>query len=88
MLINLLINLFIGVLRSSDKTFLAHLVGTASILVDLKAPVEVVTAGLLHAAYATGEFGDGGRGITDSKRAQLERAFGQKIEEYVYGYTL
>ena len=84
----LIMNLFTGVFRSSGKTFIAHLIGTASILVDLKAPVEIVTAGLLHAAYASGEFGDGGRGITDSKRAQLERAFGQKIEEYVYRYTL
>lgn len=84
----LIMNLFTGVFRSSGKTFIAHLVGTASILVNLKAPVEVVTAGLLHAAYASGEFGDGTRGITDAKRAQLKRAVGQKVEEYVYRYTL
>lgn len=84
----LIMNLFTGVFRSSGKTFIAHLVGTASILVDLKAPVEIVTAGMLHAAYASGEFGDGARGITEAKRTQLKGAFGQKTEEYVYRYTL
>ena len=50
--------------------------------------MEIVIAGMLHAAYASGEFGDGARGITNTKRAQLKRTFGQKVEEYVYRYTL
>ncbi|WP_009633031.1 DUF6817 domain-containing protein [Synechocystis sp. PCC 7509] len=84
----LVMNLFTGVFRSSGKTFVAHLVGTASILVDLKASVEVVNAGLLHAAYASGEFGDGSRGINQAKRSQLRDTVGQKVEEYIHTYTL
>lgn len=81
-------NLFTGIFRSSGKTFLAHLVGTASILVELKAPVEVVSAGLLHAAYASGEFGNGIKGTNQEKRSQVKRVVGQKVEEYIYTYTL
>lgn len=84
----LVMNLFTGIFRSSGKTFIAHLVGTASVLVELKASVEVVNAGLLHAAYASGEFGNGTRGVTQAKRAQLRNAVGQKVEEYIYTYTL
>jgi (p)ppGpp synthase/HD superfamily hydrolase len=84
----LVMNLFTGVFRSSGKTFIAHLIGTASILVDLKAPVEIVSAGLLHAAYASGEFGNGTRGISPAKRSQVKRVVGQKVEEYIYTYTL
>lgn len=84
----LVMNLFTGVFRSCGKTFIAHLVGTASVLVNLKAPGEIVVGGLLHAAYASGEFGDGTRGATPAKRAQLKSVVGKKAEEYVYRYTL
>ncbi len=84
----LAMSLFTGIFRSSGKTFLAHLVGTASILVDLKAPVEVVIGGLLHAAYASGEFGTGIKGISPAKRSQVKSIVGQKVEEYIYRYTL
>ena len=32
----LIMNLFTGIFRSSGKTFLAHLIGTASVLVNLQ----------------------------------------------------
>lgn len=79
--------LFTGCFRSSGKTFIAHLVGTASILSSLHVPAMVVAAGLIHAAYANGDFGDGGKGISDAKREQLRRAVGQEVEEYVAKYT-
>ena len=55
---DLAIALTTGRFRASGKTFIAHLVGTAGILGSLKAPGPLVVAGLLHAAYAAGDFGD------------------------------
>ena len=60
--------LFAGAYRGSGKPFIAHLVGTASILVSIRARMPVVVAGLLHAVYASGEFGNGWRGDRDSRR--------------------
>jgi (p)ppGpp synthase/HD superfamily hydrolase len=81
------IRLFTGVFRGSGKPFLAHLVGTASILAEQRARGPVVAAGLLHAAYASGEFGNGWRGMSRSKRAEVRRAVGGETEDLVAGYT-
>lgn len=84
----LVTSLFTGCFRPSGKTFIAHLVGTASILSSLHAPANVVAAGLLHAAYTNGDFGGSGkRGISKAKREHLTRAVGQEVEEYVARYT-
>lgn len=45
---------FHGHFRGSGKAFLEHLVGTASILVCLKASVPLLTAALLHSLYSHG----------------------------------
>src|SRR5262249_35216584 len=58
----LAMQLFTGLFRGSGRPFLAHLVGTASVLASVRAPIEVVTAGLLHSAYSHGEFGNYWRG--------------------------
>lgn len=73
--------------RASGKPLLAHLVGTASILVALRQPVVNVTAGLLHAAYALGDFGDGRYGITAAKRERVRLAVGERVEDLVNRYT-
>jgi (p)ppGpp synthase/HD superfamily hydrolase len=78
--------LFTGLFLPSGKTFLDHLVGTASILASLHAPIEIVAAGLLHAAYLHGDFGSIKKGISKTKRAQLRRIVGDEIEEYVAKY--
>ncbi len=83
----LAISLFTGYFRGNGKTFIAHLVGTASILTSLKAPVEVVAAGLLHAAYLQGDFGDVKKGISNKRREQIRLAVGPDIEEYIAKYT-
>lgn len=75
----LAIRLFTGRFRASGKTFIAHLVGTASVLVTLRASAPLVAAGLLHAAYQSGDFGERQPGITDGKRAQLRAAVGDGI---------
>lgn len=46
----LAMRLFTVYFRGDGKTFIAHLVGTASILSFVGASVEVVAAGLLHAS--------------------------------------
>jgi (p)ppGpp synthase/HD superfamily hydrolase len=74
--------------RGSGKPLLAHLVGTASILASIRQPVEIVTAGLLHAAYALGDFGEGRMGMTDSKRQRVRQAVGARVEDLVARYTL
>lgn len=43
--------MFGGMFRPCGKTFVAHLVGTASVLATLHADGELVAAGLVHAAY-------------------------------------
>lgn len=80
-------SLFTGRFRGSGKTFLAHLVGTASVLASIRAPTPVVVAGLLHAAYAQGEFGGGVPGATADKRARLVGAIGEEAETLVAGFT-
>lgn len=86
----LTIQLFTGAFRASGKTFIAHLVNTASILASLHVPVKVVAAGLLHATYATythGGFGDGIKGISDIRRQQVKGAVSKDIEEYLARYA-
>lgn len=81
------LRLFPGTYRGSGKAFLAHLVGTASVLVSLRARVPVVVTGLLHAAYTHGEFGNGWRGMSDAKRAQVRREIGEEVEDLIARYT-
>ncbi|HCD56009.1 MAG TPA: hypothetical protein DEQ90_11340, partial [Halieaceae bacterium] len=49
--------LFSAQYRASGKPFIAHLVGTASILASHHAAVDTLIAGLLHATFMTGDFG-------------------------------
>ena len=83
----LVMELFTGGFRSSGKTFIAHLVGTASILASLGAPGKIVAAGLLHAAYTNGDFGEGKKGINNAKRDKIRLALGEEVEEYIARYT-
>jgi hypothetical protein len=80
-------SLFAGVYRASGKPFIAHLVGTADILIQDRAPLAFVTAGLLHAAYAQGDFGDGVPGPTETRRRQVVNAIGADAERLVARYT-
>jgi (p)ppGpp synthase/HD superfamily hydrolase len=83
----LAIVLFTGRFRGSGKTFIAHLVGTASILATLRAAPSMIAAGLLHAAYDSGDFGDGGQDITPAKQEYVRAAVGAEVEDYVARYT-
>lgn len=80
------IRLFPCLFVPSGKPFIDHLVGTASILASLRAPVEVVAAGLIHALYVHGDFGSARVGASDAKQQQARQAVGQEVEEYVARY--
>jgi (p)ppGpp synthase/HD superfamily hydrolase len=83
------VSLYTGWFRPSGKTFIAHLVGTASILASLRLPAKVVAAGLLHAAYSSGSFDNTSqKGITPAKRQWLIHAVGSEVEEYITKYQV
>lgn len=83
----LAMKLFSGRFRANGKPFMSHLVGTASVLVAQNAPVEVVVAGLLHAAYAQGVFGCQVLGITLLKRKHIRQSVGDGVESLITLYT-
>jgi (p)ppGpp synthase/HD superfamily hydrolase len=83
----LAMQLFTGSFRGSGRPFLAHLVGTASVLARLRAPIAVVTAGLLHSAYSHGEFGNYWRGMSRVKRGRVRAAVGEDAEDLIVRYT-
>ncbi|GFE67659.1 DUF6817 domain-containing protein [Chroococcus sp. FPU101] len=84
----LILDLFTGQFRSSGKTFIAHLVGTASILASFQVSIKVIAAGLLHAVYSQGDFGGlSKQGMNNAKRERVRKAVGQDVEEYIAYYT-
>jgi hypothetical protein len=79
-------DLFSGQYRGSGKPFIAHLVGTASILAAMKMSPPVLAAGLLHAAYDQGDFGLGLLRRHPDKRAELKSVIGAEAEDYIQRY--
>jgi (p)ppGpp synthase/HD superfamily hydrolase len=78
----LAMELFTGRFLPSGKSFVAHVVGTASILASLRLPAPVVTAGLLHNIYNAGDFGDGRHGTSTARRRKMRRVLGPEVETY------
>src|SRR6266849_8827294 len=74
--------LFTGRFQPSGKSFMAHVVGTASILASLRLPATAVAAGLLHNVYVNGDFGNGRSGISMAQRDKVRRILGAEVEEY------
>lgn len=79
--------LFAGRYRGSGKPFVAHLVGTASVLARHGGSLDLVLAGLLHAAYEQGDFGALRRGMTTRNRRRLRSVIGGDAEGLVARYT-
>ena len=75
--------LFSGRFQPSGKPFIAHVVGTASILASLQLPIAVVAAGLLHNVYEQGDFGDGRKWISTARRRRIRRVLSPEVEECV-----
>jgi gluconolactonase len=74
---------FSGRFQPSGKSFIAHVVGTASILASLRLPAPVVAAGLLHNVYEHGDFGIARRNASRGKRRNIRRLLGSEVEEYI-----
>ena len=74
---------FSGCFQRSGKDFIAHVVGTASVLVSLSLPCVVVAAGLIHNVYRNGDFGDGRCGMTERRRERIRQTVGQEVEQIV-----
>jgi gluconolactonase len=75
--------LFSGRFQPSGKSFIAHVVGTASILASLGLPAPVVAAGLLHNLYEKGDFSDGRTGVSKARRRKIRNVLGSDVETYV-----
>lgn len=80
-------SIFTGHFQPSGKIFISHGVGTASILASRKLPIHLIAAGLIHNVYLKGDFGDGIRGISKSRRNYLKHIIGKEVEEYVAGFA-
>jgi gluconolactonase len=78
----LAMELFTGRFQPSGKSFMAHVVGTASIVASLHLPATVVAAGLLHNVYYAGDFGDGRHAISTARRRKIRRALGPEVDTY------
>jgi (p)ppGpp synthase/HD superfamily hydrolase len=76
--------LFADRFRANGKPFLAHGVGTASILLAHGAPVAVAGAGLLHAAYEQGHMPL--RHVA-RRRTLLRAQVGEEVEGWVQRYA-
>jgi (p)ppGpp synthase/HD superfamily hydrolase len=83
----LAVRLFAGRYRASEKPFVDHLVGTASVLVSIQARPALILAALLHAAYVQGDFDDGPPGMTPAHTACLRGVLGEDAERLVAEYT-
>jgi (p)ppGpp synthase/HD superfamily hydrolase len=80
--------LFANRFRPCGRPFVSHLVGAGAVLVWLKAPLAMVVAALLHAAYQEGDFANSLEGMTPRKRKELRAAIGTEAEALVAAYTV
>ncbi len=76
-----------GRYHASERPFVAHLVGVASILAQHGADATIVCAGLLHSIYGNGDFGDGLQGLHEARRRVVRRAVGAASEELIAHYA-
>jgi hypothetical protein len=72
--------------RPNGKPFVAHLVGTASIVAMHGGSVDAVCAALLHAVLVQGDFGTGLRRSTPHRRRAVRAAAGDVVEQIVSRY--
>jgi (p)ppGpp synthase/HD superfamily hydrolase len=77
--------LFAGYYRPNNKPFLMHLVGVASILLNVRQPAVVIAAGLLHSAYLG--LGKKGSQVNRIYRKHIAESLGQKVEQLIYAYS-
>lgn len=72
--------------RGSGKPFIAHLVGTASLVMESGCPAEWVVAAILHALYQRRVPFQGGLD-PGQRRGLIARQFGAEVDDLVDRYT-
>lgn len=72
--------------RGSGKPFIAHLVGTASLVLESACPDDWVVAALLHALYQDRVPFEGGLPPVDRRNVVSDR-FGSSVDDIVFRYT-
>lgn len=72
--------------RGSGKPFIAHLVGTASLVLESGCPEDWVLGGLFHALYQR-RVPFEGHLLPDDRRCVLKERFGNSVDDLVYRYT-
>tara|TARA_R110000823_G_scaffold27609_18_gene80524 strand:- start:11636 stop:12394 length:759 start_codon:yes stop_codon:yes gene_type:complete len=78
---------FSGQYRASGKPFVAHLVGTASVLAAQAESADMLLAGLLHAVYSNADLGfHPGRRRSARQRQFLRERIGVGAEELIAHY--
>ncbi len=78
-----------GMYRANGAPFLNHLVRTASILLAVGEPLEVVIAAMLHGIYLLDRHeGSRRRKANAAQRRYVASAIGVEAEELVWSYTL
>lgn len=83
----LAIRLFNGRYRKTERAFICHAVGAASSVAHFERDVDFIIAGMLHAAYDSGQFPDGRFGkASEPHRALLRSIVGERAESLVDRY--
>ena len=70
----------------TNVPFMVHVIGTASVLSMLRAPTDLVVAGLIHNAYGNGDFGDARGGAAEWKRRRVRDVVGPEVEAHVFEF--
>jgi (p)ppGpp synthase/HD superfamily hydrolase len=83
----LAVDAFTGRFEQSGKVFIAHGVGVASILASIGSEAEVITAGIVHNIYRSGEFGVWRTGVSDEKRRIVSDRLGTRVEYMLYHFA-
>lgn len=84
---HLMTRLFSGYFRGSGRPMTEHMVGTASVLAELRAPVDVIAAGILHAVYHHGRFRPAGVPNPESRRRPVRAVIGVDAEIILDRYS-
>ncbi|MCU0322711.1 MAG: hypothetical protein MUE72_09860, partial [Chitinophagaceae bacterium] len=80
------LNKVYNIYRGSGKPFLAHLVGTASILAAQKAELSVVISALMHAIYQRRVPFPEAADLSE-RRKIVSELFGAEVESLIFNYT-
>jgi hypothetical protein len=83
---DLAVQLFADVYRGSRKPFVCHLIGTAALVAEERAPIDIVVACASHAAYEHARWPDQAQGSTPDHRREVARVIGTEAEQIVFAY--